>query len=343
MRIGYSPYSADLTKPGDRRRFPHYARSRGLAFELADPTAQYDLVVLSARSDIVRWANASRSTRVVYDLIDSYLAIPPNDLKARMRGVSKYMIGELHRPVWSYRQAIEEMARRADAVVCSTMEQRRMLEHFCPNVHDILDFHTEIAGTRKTHYESSRPFRLVWEGLPQNLHGFRHIADALARVSRDHPLTVRVVTDPHYFEFLDRVWKRSTHRLVSQLFEESEIHAWTPATLVTVATSSDLAVIPLDLSDPFAAGKPENKLLVFWRLGVPALVSATPAHVRAMEAAGLDLAVAEPDAWENRLRDLIADETARRRAAEQGAQYAAAEASDASLAAKWDAVVESLW
>lgn len=343
MRIGYSPYSASLTKPGDRRRFPHYARSRGLDFELADPTADYDLVVLSARSDIVRWANIARPTRVVYDLIDSYLAIPQTELKARLRGVSKYMIGELDRPVWSYRHAIEAMARRADAVVCSTVEQRRMLEQFCPNVHDILDFHTEIAGTRKAQYESSQPFRLVWEGLPQNLHGFRHIADALARVARDHPLTLRVVTDPYYFEFLDRVWKRSTHRLVRQLFEESELRPWTPETLVTVATNSDLAVIPLDLSDPFAAGKPENKLLVFWRLGVPALVSATPAHVRAMGAAGLDLAVAGPDAWETRLRHLIADETARQHAAEQGEQYVASEASEASLTAKWDAVVESLW
>lgn len=343
MRIGYSPYSTDLSKPGDRRRFPHYALRRGLEFELIDPTARYDLVVLSARSDIARWANAPRSTRIVYDLIDSYLAIPQSDLKARMRGISKYVIGELDRPVWSYRQAIEKVAQRADAVVCSTVEQQVMLEKFCPNVHVILDFHTEIAGTHKVHYTSSRPFRLVWEGLPQNLRGFRHIADVLCRVSRDHPLTLRFVTDPHYFEFLDRVWKRSSQRLARQLFEASEVHTWTPPTLVAVATSSDLAVIPLDLTDPFAAGKPENKLLVFWRLGVPALVSATPAHVRAMEAAGLDLAVADPDAWETKLRQLIDDETARRLAGERGAQYEDAVAGDASLVAKWDAVVESLW
>ena len=217
-----------------------------------------------------------------------------------------------------------------------------MLEKFCPNVHIILDFHTEFLGNRKVHYESSRPFRLVWEGLPQNLHGFRDIADVLSRVSRDHPLALRLVTDPHYFEFLDRVWKRSSHRLIRQLFEGSEIHVWSPATLVAVATTSDLAVIPLDLNDPFATGKPENKLLVFWRLGVPALVSATPAHVRAMQAAGLDLAVVDANAWETQLRHLITDEAARRRGGEGGAQYAATEASDASLIAKWDAVVESL-
>lgn len=342
LRIGYSAYSADLSKPGDRRRFPHYARCRGIGFELAKVTETYDLVVLSARSDLTHWVDAPASTRIVYDLIDSYLAIPESDFKARLRGLSKYAIGELSRPAWSYRRAIERMARRADAVVCSTVEQKHMLEEFCPNVHVILDFHTELAGPRKEDYESAQPFRLVWEGLPKNLHGFRGIAEILDRVSRDHPLALHLVTDSHFFEYLDRVWRRSSRRLATRIFESSEIHAWSPRTLISVATSSDLAVIPLDLDDPFAAGKPENKLFVFWRLGVPALVSATPAHRRAMDAAGLDLAVEDPEEWETRLRLLIADEPERRRAGRLGAAYAWAEAGEAPLIEKWDAVLESV-
>ncbi|HUP15143.1 MAG TPA: hypothetical protein VM848_03705 [Acidimicrobiia bacterium] len=343
LRIGYSAYSADLSKPGDRRRFPHYAQCRGISLELADPAETYDMVVLSARSDLAHWVDSPASTRIVYDLIDSYLAIPESDFKARLRGLSKYAIGELSRPAWSYRRTIERMARRADAVVCSTVEQKQMLEEFCPNVHVILDFHTELAGPRKDRYESSQPFRLVWEGLPKNLHGFRDIAEVLDHVSRDHPLALHLVTDSHYFEFLDRVWRRSSHRLARRIFESSEIHAWNPKTLISVATSSDLAVIPLDLNDPFAAGKPENKLFVFWRLGVPALVSATPAHRRAMAAAGLDMAAAHPEEWEARLRLLIAEESTRRRAGRLGAGYAEAEAGESPLIEKWDAVVESLW
>lgn len=343
LRIGYSAYSADLSRPGDRRRFPHYAQCRGVSIELADPAESYDMVVLSARSDLTHWADSPASTRIVYDLVDSYLAIPESDLKARLRGLSKYAIGELSQPVWSYRRTIERIARRADAVVCSTIEQKQMLEEFCPNVHVILDFHTELAGPRKERYESSRPFRLVWEGLPKNLHGFRAIAEVLDRVSRDHPLALHLVTNSHYFEFLDQVWRRSSRRLARRAFESSEIHAWNPKTLISVATRSDLAVIPLDLDDPFAAGKPENKLFTFWRLGVPALVSATPAHQRAMDATGLDMAVEHPEEWETRLRLLIADEPTRRRAGQLGARYASAQAGEAPLIEKWDAVVDSLW
>lgn len=342
LRVGYSPYSPDLQQPGDRRRFPHYAQRKGLEFELADPSESYDLVVLSARSDLVRWTRRPPPTRIVFDLIDSYLAVPESDLKARFRGLSKYAIRELSGPVWSYRRAIEEMARRADAVVCSTAEQQRMLREFCPNVHVILDFHTELGSACKEHYEKSQPFRLVWEGLPQNLLGFREIAAVLRRIGEEHPLALHLVTDSHYFAYMNRLWRRSSKELAEDIFEPSYIHEWSPETLVEVATRSDLAVIPLDLHDPLAAGKPENKLLVFWRLGVPTLVSATPAHVRAMGAAGLDFACQHPAEWEARLRRLIEDESARRRSGELGAKYALANAGEAALIEKWDAVLESV-
>lgn len=343
MRIGYVPYSSDLLKPGDRRRFPHYARSRGLEFELADPSESYDLVVLSARSDLVRWARCPSSTRLVYDLIDSYLAIPDTDLKARFRGLSKFSIGELSRPVWSYRRAIEEMARRADAVVCSTVEQKAMLQRFCPNVHVILDFHSEFGSSQKQSYERGEPFRLVWEGLPQNLAGFKDIARVLRSMATDYPLTLHLVTDLHYYAYMDRFWRQSTKKLAEDILGSVVIHEWSPEKLVEVATESDLAVIPLDLTDPLASGKPENKLLLFWRLGVPVVVSATPAHMRVMQAAGLDTACVDVEEWEFWLRRLIKDEAERQRGGELGRVYAKTNFDEAALLERWDAVMESLW
>ena len=44
MRVGYAPYDASLSGPADRRRFPFYAERRGIQFELADPSREYDLV-----------------------------------------------------------------------------------------------------------------------------------------------------------------------------------------------------------------------------------------------------------------------------------------------------------
>jgi len=38
-------------------------------------------------------------------------------------------------------------------------------------------------------------------------------------------------------------------------------------------------VIPAVLGEPMFAGKPENKLLLFWRMGMPVITSSTAAYV----------------------------------------------------------------
>ena len=83
-RIGYVPYSSSLAMPGDRRRFVAYARARNLPFELARPKERYDIVVLSELADISVWCDYPYG-KIVYDLIDSYLAIPRTDWKQMLQ------------------------------------------------------------------------------------------------------------------------------------------------------------------------------------------------------------------------------------------------------------------
>ena len=51
--------------------------------------------------------------------------------------------------------------------------------------------------------------------------------------------------------------------------------------------TADLAIVPVELHDPYTVGKPENRLRIFWRLGLPVLASDTPSHRRAMNVACL--------------------------------------------------------
>jgi len=139
--------SPSLEQPGDRRRFVFYAQRRDVEFEIADPAKDYDVVVVSQRADIVAWAEHRGRARIVYDLIDAYLAGPSSDWKSRGRGLAKYAIGEIARPVADYRRAIEAMCARADAVVCSTAQQQRDIGRFAGNVHVVLDAHFEVVQT----------------------------------------------------------------------------------------------------------------------------------------------------------------------------------------------------
>ncbi len=346
LKIGYVPYSPAFDAPGDRRRFVNYARQRGLDFEIADPAKSYDVVVLSERADISVWSRYPKGQnggRIVYDLIDSYLAIPRTDLKGRLRGLAKFLARQSRYLQFDHWKAIEAMCRRADAVVCTTDEQKADIAPHCANVHIVLDIHSMVTRTSKQDYAAHRPLRLVWEGLPQTLPSLAVIAPVLEKLQQRFPLELHLVTDLEYRRYLGRYGKADTLRTAQGIFPNVQLHAWNETTCAEIISSCDIAVIPLDRNDPFVTGKPENKLLLLWRLGMPTVVSATPAYRRAMSAAGIDLACADTEKWQQALEQLAQDEAARRHAGEAGRRFAEMQHGEMQTLARWDAVLHSLF
>ena len=201
MRIGYAPYDATLSQPADRRRFPCYAERRGISFELADPSRDYDLVVVTPRADLEAWSRYRPGrSKLVFDLVDSYLAIPRTNLKAILRGPAKFAAREARHPFFSYRRALESMLARADAVTCATLEQRAEIRKLCSNTHPILDFQSRLIRRVKDDYRADVPFHLVWEGLGENVRWFGEIQRALAEVDALRPLVLHLITAIEYRE-----------------------------------------------------------------------------------------------------------------------------------------------
>jgi hypothetical protein len=343
LRVGYAPLSPSLEQPGDRRRFVYYAQRRGVDFEVADPAQDYDVVVVSQRADIIRWAEHRGGARIVYDLIDAYLAGPSGDWKSRGRGMAKFAIGEIARPVGDYRHAIETMCRRADAVVCSTVQQKRDIERFSANVHIVLDAHFELGDVVKTRHDAGPVLNLLWEGQGESIPALGVVAEALHGSALADRVVVHHFTDLEYFRWMRRVGRRSSVKLGRAMFRRVYFYEWNPYLFGSVAAGCDLALVPVDLTTPLTAGKPENKLLLFWRLGVPAVVSATDAHRRVMEEVGLENMTASTGAdWCRALERYGPDAEARRAAAERGMRYVHEHHSEAQLLARWDRVFESV-
>ena len=118
-RVGYVPLSRDFHQPGDARRFVFYAKERHFSFEVADPTKSYDVIVLTQNADLSVWSKYHPSgAKIVYDFIDSYLAIPKTDIRGWIRGPAKYLSGQSRHFYIDHWKAIGEMCNRADAVVC---------------------------------------------------------------------------------------------------------------------------------------------------------------------------------------------------------------------------------
>jgi glycosyltransferase involved in cell wall biosynthesis len=342
LRVGYVPYSTDFIKPGDRRRFAFYASARGIDFEIADPNKVYDLIVLSEVADISLWCQYPHG-KIVFDFIDSYLTVPRSNVKQWLKGLVWYFSGRHKHLRLDYWATLKDMCRRSDAVVCTTDEQMMMIAGYCSNVHIVLDIHESVVQATKENYKCGSPFHLVWEGLPSNLYQLEEISGALKEVHETTPLVLHVITDSKYAQFLGRFAEVDSAALARKIFDHAEFHPWSEKTVAEIVRRCDLAVIPIDLSDPFVAGKPENKLLLLWRMGIPVLVSSTPAYVRAMKRVGLEAMVCrDQHDWKKALRTLIASEELRKNAAARGRHFAQTHFGVEATLNRWDKVFESL-
>ena len=340
--IGYLPHSSDLSRPVDRRRFPRYAEMRGLAFDLVSDWGTYRTVVLSTTADITQWVTAPGDCRVIVDLPDSFLDEGWSPKRAA-RGLAKWVGGEVGRPILSYRRAMQRMLERADAVVCSTDDQAERITPHNANVHPILDLHGEFECLSPVAHESRR-LDLVWEGLTATLPAVEAILPALRSVARELEVRLHLVTDLESPRYMNKFLLRRTENLVADWGIEVELHQWGIKTLTEVSRRCGIAIVPVDLTDPMAVGKPENRMRIFWRLGVPVVASASPANVRAASLAGLDkrtLCSTNSD-WENTLKRLHALPEERITVASAGQEVALTAYSEESLACRWDRLFDSL-
>ncbi len=344
LRIGYAPCGENLQLPGDRRRFCHYARKRNLAFEIARPTETYDVVVVTAMGDISVWKDYGKGrAKIIYDQVDAYLSTRTLSMKGLLRGAAKYAIRQNRHLLLNYATGIKEMCRRADAVICSTAEQQRDIHPYCRNVHVILDFQGRSVRSSKRDYSAGEVFSFVWEGLPANMQFLRKIRDVLLELGRKRRIAIHVITALRYGKYLNgRFGQRRTEDEAAKIFDPIHLYAWNEQTCSAISTACDLALIPIPLQDPVCAGKPENKLLFFWRLGMPAVVSATPAYARVMEQCGLPMACHSMQDWRVALDRYVHDEQARREAGLRGKAFAEQHHGEDGMLGQWDAVFDSV-
>lgn len=340
LNVGYVALSRDFSHPGDSRRFARYARARGFSIENANPRKKYDLVVVSQGADLSIWSTYT-GCPIIYDFTDSYLAIPRTDVKGMLRGFAKYVTGQSSRLILNHRHAIEEMCRRAEAVVCVTEEQRRDILSHCQNVHIVLDL-LNVYNKVKTDFSAGPIFNLVWEGYPENLRPFQLIAEALRRVDAVSPLALHLVTNLQVGRFMRRFFRHPSADLVRGVLGRMYLYDWNEQLAPSIITACDLAVIPIDLNDPLTSGKPENKLHAFWRMGLPAVVSATPAHSRAMRDAGLPMACESNEDWVAVLSRYVMDSNARRESALRGKSFSDKCTAPEFIFRQWDAVLDSV-
>jgi hypothetical protein len=166
----------------------------------------------------------------------------------------------------------------------------------------------------------------------------------LQSISTGCQLRLHLVTDLRSPQYMNRFFTRWTEDVVADWGVDVRLHQWSVETLAEVASGCDLAIVPVDLSDRMAVGKPENRMRIFWRLGLPVVASASPANARAASLTGFSdrvLCVTNED-WRRTLERLYERPDDRLKIAEAGQATALTTYSEESLACRWDQLFETL-
>lgn len=306
-RIGYAGYSRDFSVPGDRRRFGAYMRMKGLATEPARLSREYDVVLVTHNGDIPGWTKRKRRAgdefRFIFELADSYFT--QTGLPRRLlKGAGRYAIGMDSRMSPDFLRTLVNACESADAVICSTEEQRAEILRYNPNVFVSFDYFGDDLGPPKRDYRRGGRLRLVWEGQSTTLGNIQSIRGLLNRFKDD--IELHVVTDPLIHRYFGRFGSYDSRDALRGIECPIRFHRWQLESFSAHISSADVAIIPIDLSNAMARGKPENKLVMMWQLGMPALTSETPAYRRAMNGAGIQMCCASEEEWAARLQALIA-------------------------------------
>jgi hypothetical protein len=345
LKIGYFPNRPDMRHPADRRRLIYWAKMRG--HEIVDDLdRKHDVLILSGRANLTHWAKMESRSPLILDLVDGYLGDEPlwRDL---LRGTGKVITGSNSGTPRPYRKIVSEACQLAQAVVCSTTEQKETIIPFCTNTHTILDFHEEfpmLPFNRDKQYENFP--KLMWEGMPFTAKGLLLLESSLVNIRKSKSISLEVITDLEYPLFLGKFFSQPTEKILKDipkiLSDNFKLTKWELEAVIEAAKKSHIAVLPLDPYGTLNPLKPENRLLMMWRMGLPTLTSPSLAYSRVMRETQVDGICNSPKEWQEKITDLMESVELRKESVEKGQQYIRDKHSKEILLKAWDELFESV-
>jgi len=346
LKIGYWALSDSLLAAGDRRRLIYWANARGHEI-VRDLSQNVDVIVASENSDFNSPYFKQKSTPVIFDLVDAYLS-PLNPYDDFARGLAKRLSGQISGDVKPFSHYVRDFCELSRAVICSSPEQEELIARHNLNTHIILDSHDEIPIVEPFQVKAPNKVvrRVLWEGQPATIRGVKQIYPVLSTLTRTNDLEFDFVTDESFYLFLNKYLRRSTSDLLKRdlgrIADQVSITPWTSSNLVESAQKSSVAMIPIDLTIPMQRLKPENRLLIMWRVGLPCLTSPSPAYTRVSREAGVVAACNSSEEWLENFNRFLNDPGFAFNQILAGQNYLRENHNKALLLKKWDLVFDSV-
>lgn len=296
LKIGYIPYSHDLSQPADRRRFPHFAKRKNIAYEIAYPQKKYDIIILPAPSNLSKWLLYKRKnpeTIFIFEMVDS-LIFPTDIFSKFFKGVGRFLLRKDSLIFFNYRKLIVKWIKIADIVICSSTEIKTSISKWNPNVFVSLDYLEHEYQSVKNNFKINDKMKLVWEGQGTVLPNFLHFKNLFEQINSFCEL--HIITTEKY-----SLWgpfrEKDTRTFLDQLPIKTFFYKWEMNTKDKILSECDCGIIPLSSKHFFSWHKPANKLISFWFTGLPTIVSDTPAYKELMNEAEENLYCSSIEDW----------------------------------------------
>ena len=320
-RIGIVPNSNDYSHPQDRRRYVPFLNKFCIPYETADYHIDYDILYISLSADLNQWANyknkqrnKNKDVRVIVDLSDIYLV--DTGFKDSLRSIFHFLSGRTNSLKFSYKETIMLMLQSTDVLICGSEEQKAMLDEIHNNVIVVRDYFFDDIKCVKNDYTLINPqeLNIVWEGFSHgNKKGFQMIKNVISGIE-NYKIKLHIVTDPKYCNVGTKYFCKPTYSVLKKLFSNTNIevhlYSWNSITFSSIVKSCDLAIIPI-VNDVFSMSKPENKLLLFWSLGIPVIATATKSYKRVMHKINEDFICFKNFEWKGKILELAESKSVR--------------------------------
>jgi hypothetical protein len=346
--IGCIPNSNDFTHPQDRRRYIPYFKKNDILYEIADYEKDYEIIYISLNADLNKWAGyknkqreKNKNVRVIFDLSDFYLV--GGIISDCLRPFFHYLSGRTVKLRSSYKSTVMDMIAGTDVLICGSKEQKDLLKELHHNVIVVRDYFLDDIKLIKTNYELSDPnsINVLWEGLS---HGNIEIFNMLKHILFDLPgfkVNLHFISDSEYCKIGGKYLCTSTYSILKEIFGDTDVnfhfYDWNKTTFSSIATACDIALIPIP-ENPFMRSKPENKLLLYWFLGLPVITSDTHSYTRVMKAIDENYICSNNEEWREKLINLASSKKAREKYMSSAAAYLKSNCSAEAIFNSYDTI-----
>lgn len=300
MKIGILPNSQNLNHPQDRRRYLPFFKKNNVEFEIADFNKLYDILYISLNCDLNLWSLykkkfSNNKIRIIFDLSDNYLV--DNFFISFLRSIGHFLTGRTKFLRFDYRKSILDILKISDVVTVGSKEQKDYLSKYTNSqiiiINDNFEEFDNLIIEKKPLINHS--INILWEGYSHSLFYIaRFIKEILVKSKKviNKDINLYVVSDCIMCRYFARFFCSSTEQFLVKKFGKTGIKIffkeWNTHNLVLFSSICHFAIIPLTRERLFSQ-KPENKILLYWKLKIPVVVSSIPSYKRIMTVTNNDI------------------------------------------------------